>query len=211
MKAGWQVLCAGLVGSAVMLAGCSVRVNKKTAAGEDKDVQISTPLGGLQVHKDQAGAADVGLPRYPGAVPASSDAGTGSEDGSKSVDVQLGFGPFKLRVQVASYVSTDPQPKVQEFYQKALARYGDVLQCRGDETIGQPTRTAEGLTCKEEYGNQQMRSFTDSHELRLKAGSSRRQHIVIFKPGEPGGTHFSLIAVALPAGQGANKDRATEE
>ena len=206
MQSGWRRLWAGLAVSTVVLAGCSVRVNKQAHDGDDKDVQISTPFGGLQVHKDQADAADLGLPKYPGAVPAPDHAARG--DDSKSVDVKMGFGLFQLRVQVASYVSTDPQPKVQEFYRNALARYGDVLQCRGNETIGQPTRTAEGLTCREEYGNQQMRSFIDNHEFRLIAGSSRRQHIVLFKPG---GTRFLLIALELPAGHGAKEERGSEE
>ncbi len=210
MRAGWQALWAGLVAGSVMLAGCSVRVNKKTQGGENKDVQISTPFGGLQVHKNQEDAANLGLPKYPGAMPAPAHP-EGSAGDSQSVDVHMGFGPFQMRVQVANYISTDSQPKVQEFYRKALARYGNVLQCRGDETIGQPTRTAEGLTCREDYGNQQMRSFTDDHELRLKAGSSRRQHIVLFRQAEPGETRFSLIALELPASAGAKEERGSEE
>jgi hypothetical protein len=39
---------------------------KKEKNGEDKQVDISTPVGGIHVSKD-ANVADVGLPVYPGA------------------------------------------------------------------------------------------------------------------------------------------------
>jgi len=48
------------------LTGCRVHV-EKDAKGEDKNVQVDTPFGGVHVNTDQTTAADMGLPVYPGA------------------------------------------------------------------------------------------------------------------------------------------------
>ena len=41
----------GVVLGVLLLAGCSVRVNKG-GNGENKDVRVNTPFGHVQVHKD---------------------------------------------------------------------------------------------------------------------------------------------------------------
>lgn len=196
-----QAVWAGVVVSVVGLAGCSVRVNKQAGNGEDKDVSIKTPFGGLQVHKNGGGSANVGLPAYPGAV---LEPEHGDDD--KSVDVKMGFGAFQMRVQVANYSSTDPQSKVESFYRKALAQYGEVLVCRGGAPVGTPVRTAEGLTCKDSGDGKNAHVNAGDAELQLKAGSDRRQHIVAFKDREGAGTHFSLINLQLPAEHGGSAE-----
>ena len=175
----------------VMLVGCSVNVNKDRD-GQDKDVSIHTPFGGMQVHKGENGSVSTGLPIYPGAILASSD-----ESNSKSVDMRMGFGQWQLRVQVASYVASDPEAKVQAFYTKALGTYGDVITCRGNAPVGTPTRTTAGLTCKDDDSNQHV-NVTHGADLELKAGSARRQHIVAFDRDKHPGTHFALVALTLP-------------
>ena len=176
-------IAAGLL----VLAGCSVRVSKNTD-GEDKDVHVSVPFAHVDVQK-HAGAS-LGLPVYPGASLESSE-------NDKSVDVSLGFGAWKLRVQAAQYVSPDPASKVQAFYKQALAQYGDVLTCRGHEPVGEPTRTTDGLTCRndDKSGRGKVSSGGD---LELKAGTRRRQHIVGFDEKKGPGTHFALVSLALP-------------
>ncbi len=194
MRAAWVIVSVGLVA----LAGCSVRVNKGNN-GEDKDVSVNMPFGHVQVHNNDRGAADVGLPAYPGAR---LDA---DRDNDKSVDVNVGFGQWKVRVQVANYVSDDPENKVQAYYKTALARYGAVLTCRGDEPVGTPTRTGEGLTCKGDqgHGRGHTYSYSSDADLQLKAGSESRQHVVAFDSKKGPGTHFALIALELP-GSGAD-------
>ena len=196
------VAAAGLV--AVALAGCSVNV-RRGDAGKDKDVSVHTPFGGLQVHKDALSAAELGLPAYPGAVAVSDgDCGDhagknhdGGDCGDKAVDLALGFAKWQFRVQVANYVTSDSRASVQQFYQKALARYGDVLVCQGDRTIGTPVRTGEGLRCQDEDGGSNVH-VTPVGSLELKAGSERRQHIVAFNHLDGPGTHFSLVSLRLP-------------
>ena len=189
------ILLAGLA-LVAGLTGCKVHV-EKNASGEDKNVQVDTPFGGVHVNTDQTTAADLGLPVYPGA-----EAITG-DDQHKSADVHLGFGEWQLRVRAVSYSSADPQDKVTAFYKKALCRYGDVITCQGNTPVGTPTSTAEGLTCADDknpkvqidrgdYG-------TNKHSLELKAGSKRHQHVVGFEEPKNGKTRFALVALDLPA------------
>ncbi len=176
-----------IAGVLLVLTGCSVRVNKD-ASGEDKDVHVSVPFAHVDVQKNAA--ASLGLPVYPGAV-------VDSTDHDKPVDVNLGFGAWKLRVQAAEYVSSDPSEKVLSFYKQALARYGAVLTCRNNEPVGEPTRTKDGLTCRDDNkgGHGKVSSGGD---LELKAGTRQRQHIVGFDEKKGPGTHFALVALELP-------------
>ncbi len=203
MRARERAVCVGALAGMAVLAGCSVHVNKGGGDGEDKDVRIHTPFGGLQVQKNHGGAADTGLPAYPGAVLEPDKSGD-----DKSVDVQVGFGKWQVRVQVANYSTADEQAKVQEFYKKALGRYGEVLTCQGDAAVGSPARTGQGLTCSDKDDRGRVHSGRGDRDLELKAGSESRQHIVAFdKKGRPG-THFSLIALTLPpkkGGQGSEE------
>ena len=207
-RRSWRIgaVQAGVLAALLMVTGCSVHVHK-SGTGEDKDVQIHTPFGGLQVHKDTGGASQLGLPEYPGAA---LSAGTDGND--KSVDLQMGFAAWQLHVQVANYATSDPEPRVEDFYRKALGRYGAVLRCRGNEPLGEPTRTAEGLTCSDDdAARKRVHISGDSDaDLELKAGSEHRQHIVAFKRGGGPGTHFALIALTLPTGTG-HEGKGTEQ
>ncbi|MGD0902439.1 MAG: hypothetical protein ABR924_05785 [Terracidiphilus sp.] len=186
------------------LAGCRVNV-EKGANGEDKNVQVDTPFGGIHVHTDQTTAADLGLPVYPGAQQVKDD------DKHKSADVQMAFGEWGLRVRAVSYATAGTQEQVTAFYKKALGRYGDVITCQGNAPVGAPAMTTEGLTCEDtknpkvqinhgEYG-------LSEDSLVLKAGSKRHQHIVGFEDSRDGKTRFALVALDLPAGVEKSSDQ----
>lgn len=179
----------------VLLAavGCHVQVDKGKN-GEDKNVKIETPLGGLHVRSDQTSAVDLGLPVYPGAW-ISPD-----HEGDKSADVHLGFGEWQLRVRVVTYESSDAQDKVVAFYRNALARFGDVVECKGDHPVGSPAITSEGLSCSEDRGkaNIHVSGVSEGNDLTLRAGSKRHQHIFAIKNGGQG-TRFALVELQLPA------------
>lgn len=190
----------GLVAALVLAAGisgCRVHVDKG-ANGEDKNVQVDTPFGGVHVNTDQTTAADLGLPVYPGAQAVKDD------DEHKSADVHLGFGEWVLRVRAVSYATPDSQDKVAAFYKKALGRYGDVITCQGNSPVGTPTTTSEGLTCADDKGGNVKIDRGDygssKNGLELKAGSKRRQHIVGFEDSRDDKTRFSLVALELPIG-----------
>ena len=186
------------------VAGCfSVKVDKDSK-GKEKTVQVETPFGGVHVNTDQTTAADLGLPVYPGARPVTDD------DQHKSADVHLGFGEWQLRVKAVTYSTPDDRDKVAAFYKKALSRFGDVITCNGNQPVGTPTTTHEGLTC-EDGGKNSKVHFDDrdfKENFQLKAGSKRHEHIVGFD--EPNGdkTKFVLVTLDLPANIG--NDGATE-
>ena len=186
------------------IAGCRFNVNKG-ADGEDKNVQIDTPFGGVHVNTDQTSAADLGLPVYPGAQPSKND------DKHKSADVHLGFGEWELRVRAVSYSTPDEKDKVVAFYKKALGRYGDVITCQGTTPVGTPINTSEGLTCANDKGGNVQIDRNDygsgKNSLELKAGSKRHQHIVGFEEPKDGQTRFALVALDLPAAVDKNSDK----
>jgi len=196
-------LLAGLALLAV-ISGCRVHVDKG-ANGEDKNVQVDTPFGGVHVNTNQTTAADLGLPVYPGAETVSND------DKHKSADVHLGFGEWELRVRAVSYATPDSQDKVLAFYKKALGRYGDVITCQGNNPVGTPVTTSEGLTCSDDKGNNVKIDRSDygssKNGLELKAGSKRHQHIVGFEEPKDGKTRFALVALDLPAGADKGGDK----
>ncbi len=190
------------------MAGCRIHVDKD-ANGEDKNVQVDTPFGGIHVNSDQTTAADLGLPAYPGSQIAT------DKDNDKSADIHMGFGEWEMRVMVVNYSSPDSQDKVEAFYKKALDRFGDVITCQGDAPVGTPIATSEGLTCKEDkHANVQVNDHgqnfgyhSNKNGLELKAGSERHQHIVGFDDSSAGQTRFALVAVDLPSGSSDKSDK----
>jgi len=179
------------------IAGCRVNV-EKGANGEDKNVQVDTPFGGVHVNTGQTTAADLGLPVYPGAKQVMDD------DKHKSADVQMGFGEWTMRVRAVSFATADTEEQVTAFYKKALGRYGDVITCRGNTPVGSPTMTSEGLACEDDKNPKVQIDHGDYGVSRdglvLKAGSKRHQHIVGFEDSRDGKTRFALVALDLPSG-----------
>jgi hypothetical protein len=202
MVENWMRNAAALLAGLALLTGVTgcFRVHvDKDANGEDKNVQVDTPFGGVHVNTDQTSAADLGLPVYPGAQPIKGD------DKHKSADVHLGFGEWELRIRAASYGSNDSEDKVTSFYKKALGKYGDVITCHGHSAVGTPAETSQGLTCSDDNnsGNVKIDAKdygTSGDGTELKAGSKRHQHIVGFENSEGGQTRFALVALDLPAG-----------
>jgi hypothetical protein len=183
------------------LAGCRVHVEKGTN-GEDKNVQVDTPFGGVHVNTDQTSAADLGLPVYPGAQPVKGD------DEHKSADVHVGFGEWEFRVRAVSYGTPDKRDQVVDFYKKALGRYGDVIACQGNAPVGTPASTSEGLTCSDDKKVKVNSGdfHTGGGDFELKAGSRRHQHVVGFENSKDGETRFALVALDLPAGTDGKSD-----
>lgn len=200
----FSALSASLLTCLLLTTGC--RIEKNKSENGNGDVKIATPFGGLNVQSNGTTAASIGLPAYPGARVINK-----KDDGDNgSVDLHMGFGPWQIHVQVATYGTTDSQDKVVSFYRNALAKYGDVIECDGDEAVGATKTTSEGLTCADHdkggstKWNKSGVNIDDLH-LELKTGSRHHQHIVGFKQKE-GETRFSLIALDLP---NTNKDEQT--
>ena len=101
--------------------GCRIDTNKN---GDNKNVKIATPFGGMQVRTNEAATlSGIGLPAYPGAELVKKDKDNGA------ADINMNFGNFHLRVKAASYRTPDSTDKVKAFYSTALRRFGDVIEC----------------------------------------------------------------------------------
>ena len=201
-RAVFSLLCIALP---LMTIGCSIHVDKGKN-GEDKKVKIDTPLGNIHVNADKP-AANIGIALYPGATPQP------DHDGDKDADVQLGFGEWKMRVQVAHFNTSDDRDKVMAYYRKSLGRYGDVIECRNGDAVGTPVRTSEGLTCSDDDKDHHVKMDTGERGVTLRAGSKRHQYIVAFDKDDAdsasGPTKFTLIALELPSDKW-KKDRQTD-
>jgi hypothetical protein len=194
---------AMMVGMLLSTLGCHVQVDKGKN-GEDKNVRVDTPLGGLHVRSDQTSAGDLGLPVYPGAHV------TPAGEGDKSADVHLGFGQWQLRVQVVSYDTPDAKDKVIEFYKSALGRFGDVIECQGNRPVGKVSLTSEGLSCNEETkGTVNVNGVDSDSGFTLRAGSRRHQHLFALKSSDEG-TRFALIELQLPSGLAESSSKTSD-
>jgi hypothetical protein len=162
---------------------CSLNV-KKEQNGEDKQVDIRTPLGGIHVSKD-ANVADVGLAVYPGAR--LKQKGSDGEDKSANVDISS-FG-FRLKVVALQYESDDSPTKLVAYYKDQLRKYGNVLECHTNNIdlntdMKRRDHGSHELTCEGSSGS----------KTELKVGTKEYQHIVAVEP-EGKGSSFSLVYV----------------
>jgi hypothetical protein len=182
---GMRAVSVGAAIAAVMLlSACSVNV-KKESNGQDKQVDISTPVGGIHVSKG-ADAADTGLAVYPGSRLKQEDSG----DSDKSANVNIsGFG-YGLKVVALQYESDDAPAKVVAFYKDQLKKYGAVLECPAsghfnlNMKYSDKSGESHALTCDGGSGK----------NLELKVGTEENQHIVAVE-SEGKGSRFSLVYV----------------
>jgi hypothetical protein len=191
MRAQQKAILASVVAAAItFVTGCRIDADNK---GDDKNVKIATPFGGMQVKTNDASVEEgLGLPVYPGAELVKKKG-----DDSGAADINFSLGKFQLRVKAASYHTPDAPDKVQAFYKNALKRYGTVIQCNNNQPVGTPTTTDEGLTCDSDHGKNINVNSDVSGKSQLKAGSKQHQHVVAIDP-DGSGTKFGVIALDLP-------------
>jgi hypothetical protein len=165
-----------------LLAACSVNV-KKDSNGEDKNVDIKTPFGGIHVNND-ADARETGLPVYPGSrvKPKNGD------NDEKSANVELSAGNYGLKVVAIEYLTDDSPAKVIAYYQDQLKRYGHVLQCHNSHgTSYNYSSDSDDLKCDAD---------DKGKTTELKAGTKGNQRIVAVSPGDKG-SDFALVYVRM--------------
>lgn len=178
-----KVVCIAALG-VIVASACSLNV-KKENNGEDKQVDISTPIGGIHVSKG-ANVADVGLPVYPGARLKQED----SNGSDKSANVNIsGFG-FGLKVVALEYESDEAPAKLVSYYQEQLKKYGNVLVCHTShfdfnaDIKHHRNGDSDELTCDGSNGS----------NVELKVGTKQNQHIVAVE-SDGKGSDFSLVYV----------------
>jgi hypothetical protein len=180
---------AVVAGMIVFVAACHVNV-RKSENGEDKKVDVVTPVGSIHVNKDVA-ARDTGLPVYPGAQEKKGDNG-----GNANVNIGSSF--FGLKVVAIEYLSDDPPEKVAAYYKDQLKKYGGVLECHTTSRHGDPDveigEKDNKLSCERSSGP----------TVELKVGTKDNQHVVSISPQDKGkGTDFALVFVQA---RGGSKD-----
>lgn len=165
------------------IGACSINVQKEPD-GEDKKVDIRTPLGGIHV-SNQATASDIGLPVYPGARLKPNQ----TDNDNKSANVNIsGFG-YSLRVVALQYQSEAAPSKIVSFYDDQLKKFGNVLVCHTNHfdfnaNVKDHDSGSHELTCEGSAGA----------NIELKVGTKENQHIVAVEPDGKGST-FSLVYV----------------
>jgi hypothetical protein len=138
---------------------------------------------GVMVSK-QATAKDVGLPVYPGAK-----AHKDEKDDSPSVQMGLWGSSFGFKLAVMKMESNDAPEKIAEFYKKALAKYGTVLNCSdaSQKTSSKnKTGASNQIDCEDDK--------PEKGGLVFKAGTKEKQHIVGIQPNGQGSV-FQLVYV----------------
>jgi hypothetical protein len=187
------------------LPACSIHV-KKDNNGEDKKVDIETPVGGIHV-SNGADARDTGLPIYPGARQKNDDK-SGDE---KSANVNISAGFFGLKVVAVEFLSDDSPDKVIAYYKDQLKKYGAILECHTTNRHGDSGDVDVQLGKDDDKEKDDKK---DSHQLKceqssgptieLKVGTKENQRLVAISPQDKGkGTDFALVYVQT---RGTNKD-----
>jgi hypothetical protein len=204
MHTKWQasrILVTGVfaTGLVIALSGCRIHVDK-SEDGQDKKVDIQTPLGGIHVNKD-VNVRDTGLPVYPGAHEKKKD----SDDHGGQANVNISSGFFGLKVVVVEFLSDDPPEKVTAYYRDQLKKYGGILECHtknkhndGPDIDVDPGHDSDKkdnkLSCEHDSGP----------TVELKVGTKDNQHIVSVSPRDGGkGSDFALVFVQT---RGESKD-----
>jgi hypothetical protein len=178
----WTI-SALVLAALLVLSACSISV-KKDQTGQDKRVDIETPVGALHVD-EQADARDTGLPVYPGArLKPKDDSGEG-----KSANVNISSGLFGLKVVAAEYQSDDAPQKLIAYYKNQLKKYGNVLECRSEHASDVAMSPSQGsgfdLGCNDDNSGK---------NIELKVGTRDNQRIVAIEPRDKG-TTFALVYV----------------
>ncbi len=167
----------------LVVSACSVNV-KKGENGEDKKVDIDTPIGHLHV-STTPDASDIGLPVFPGARLKEKGDGNNSR-----ANVNISAGSFGLKVVALEYESDTMPDKVVSFYKDELKKYGKVVECHTREHGGHVVtdhskKSSKDLSCDGEE---------DGPTIELKVGTDDNQRIVAVDPQDKGCT-FSLVRV----------------
>jgi hypothetical protein len=188
MRGVFGIYCGALGGLALLLASSISAGATYGAKDQDKD-------GAGITFSKQATPKEVGLPAYPGAkLHKDKD----EKDDSPSVQMGIWGSTFGFKLAVMKMESNDAPEKIAEFYKKALAKYGTVLNCsdgsqkRGAKDLNGSSNKLECDDDKPEKGG-----------MLFKAGTKEKQHLVAIQSNGPG----SLFQLVYVEARGNDKDK----
>jgi hypothetical protein len=173
------VLC-GMIG----FAGLSAAGQEKDKTGVNVTVTSKDGSEAGLVISAQATAKEAGLPLYPGAIPHKDE-----KNDSSAANLGLWGSTFGFKLVVLKMESSDSPEKVAAYYQKALGKYGTVLNCSGvskQQGDKDKSNNSNKLTCDDDHA--------EAGELVFKAGTKEKQHLVSVKPNGTGCT-FNLLYI----------------
>jgi len=176
-----------LSGATALAVACGLLCVASPLSAQDKpDKEASGSKGAGIYFNAEASAKDVGLPIYPGARPHKE-----KEDDSTSAKFGLWGSAFAFKLAVVKLESNDSPQKVAAFYKKALARYGNVLDCGEASSQGErnESKSSKKLTCQDDKPK--------PGGMEFKAGTKEKQHVVGIEPNG-NGTLFQLVYVESP-------------
>jgi hypothetical protein len=165
-------LCAALAAVVVIPSSAA-----KAPGKQDKD-------GAGVTFSRQATAKEVGLPVYPGAKPHKDE-----KEDSPSVQMGVWGSTFGFKLAVMKMESNDAPEKIAEFYKKALAKYGTVLNCSDPPqkaTEKNSDQASKKLTCDDDK--------PEKGGMVFKAGTKEKQHVVAIQANGQGSL-FQLVYV----------------
>lgn len=171
------------------LAAISLTGQEKAQKDTSKDKELSVTVQGPETNAGlivsaRATAKELGLPIYPGSIPHKDQDKDNDSPGAK---LGLWGTSFGFKLVVLKMESKDAPRQVADYYQKALAKYGTVLDCTN---AVRPQRAkdenSETLTCGDDK--------PETGGMLFKAGTKEKQHIVGVQPDRTG-TVFQLLYI----------------
>jgi hypothetical protein len=169
---------------AALCTFCVAIVQSPSVAAQDSKKNKDNDEGAGIVLKTQATSKEVGLPVYPGARPHKDD-----KNESAAANLGLWGGAFGFKLVVMKMESSDAPDKIAAFYQKALRKYGQVLDCTNGDTDSK--KDSNKLTCDDDK--------PEPGKLVFKSGTKEKQHVVGIQQNGTGST-FQLVYVEARGG-----------
>jgi hypothetical protein len=180
------------IATAAVFSGALAAVVLIAPASSGAPRQQDKDGAGLTFSK-QATSKEVGLPVYPGARPHKDE-----KEDSPSVQMGVWGSTFGFKLAVMKMESNDAPERVAEFYKKALAKYGTVLNCSDPlqkKTAKDSDKSSNKLTCDDDK--------PEKGGIVFKAGTKEKQHVVAIQSNGQG----SLFQLVYVEARGGDKDK----
>jgi hypothetical protein len=182
-----SVLAGIALAGITTLGAISLMGQDKVQNDTSKDKELSVTVQGPEtdaglIISARATAKEVGLPIYPGSIPHKDQ---DKDNDSPAAKLGLWGTSFGFKLVVLKMESKDAPRKVADYYQKALVKYGTVLDCTNAARPQQAKdENSEKLTCGDDK--------PEPGGMLFKAGTKEKQHIVGVQPNGTGAV-FQLL------------------
>lgn len=189
-----RMALAGIMAIAAISLMGQEKAHKDTSNDKELSVTVQGPEtdAGLIVSA-RATAKEVGLPIYPGSIPHKDQ---DRDNDSPAAKLGLWGTSFGFKLVVLKMESKDTPRKVADYYQRALTKYGTVLDCTNATQPLAKDQNSEKLTCDDDK--------PEAGGMLFKAGTKEKQHIVGVQPNGTGAV-FQLLYIEA---RGAKKNPA---